>query len=372
MGYGYISTQGRLLQGSTGDLEKLRQNMPLNFLSADNLPIHNTTAPFTVILTVVEPESETPFRLHMMMPGMYLFSALNPEEYRQQVLGRPFHQHNTYELVYVREGEYYQQIEHQRHKYSRRSCCLLNRNVRHREEYTSSFSIVNISLSPEFLRELLKAEPFFPEEPRITDHPELAAFFSQEFSREDPGRKSYMDFIPLPGARQEPDRIHKLLDRLTELILVPEPGGSEQIRSLLQKILYALSDSGSYTTTPIDLGTGAESRIFARITQRMEQTQGRISREALARELNYSGSYLNRIVHTYTGMSLSQYGTSIAMERAAWLLGHTGMRVTAIAEALSFTDRTHFYRLFREHFAMTPRQYRLSLSREQKKDAPPA
>ncbi len=360
MGYYYMSINGRVFSGSNPVLSQLPVSHYINYLSEDQINLHNTNTSFSLMMTMLDPESSLPFRVYMVMPELYVYSELTQEEYRQLVLDRPFHQHNTYELVYVREGEFYQQIETIRHKYSQRSCCLLNRNIRHREEYTTAFSIVNLSLSYDFLKMLLEGESehFFTQEPLLHNQSELSQFFNNEFLGSENQRKSYIDFIPLDHIIEGKDRVHDLLDYLTQIIISPVPGGSYIIRGLICQILYHLSDSRNYTTTPINLGSKTESRVFAQITTRMEETNGRISREALSRELNYSGNYLNRIVNKYTGMNLFQYGTSIAMQKAAWLLIHTDKPITKIVTDLGFTDRTHFYQLFRKQFDETPKQFR--------------
>lgn len=362
MGHYYISANGRISSGEIEPESHKNVSSPVNFLSYEQRKTHNTNTPFSLMMTVLDPEEPLPFRLYMILPGFYMSAELSQKEYKALVLDRPFHQHNTYELVYVREGEYYQQIENLRHKYSARSCCLLNRNVRHREEYTTAFSIVNLSLSAEFLKELLEGEMqnFFSDEPLLHKQEELFQFFSNEFLGSGSQQKSYIDFIPQSHIFEGKDRVHDLLDQLTQIIISPVPGGSYMLRGLICQILFRLSDSRDYTTTPINLGTETESRLYAQITQLMEKTNGRISREALAKELSYSGNYLNRIVNKYTGMNLFQYGTSIAMQRAAWLLVHTDMPITRIVTELGFTDRTHFYQLFRKQFEETPKQYRMN------------
>ena len=361
MGYYYASINGHVFSGINTEMSQLPVSIPINYLSEEQKNMHNTNTAFSLMLTMLDPEGSLPFRVYMVMPELYVYSELTQEEYRRQVLNRPFHQHNTYELVYVREGEFYQQIENTRHKYSQRSCCLLNRNIRHREEYTTAFSIVNLSLSYDFLKKLLEGESehFFMQEPLLHNQSELFQFFSNEFLGHQNQRKSYIDFIPLDHIIEGKDYIHDLLDHLTQIIISPVPGGSYIIRGLICQILYHLSDCRSYTTTPINLGSKTESRLFSQITARMEETNGRISRDTLSHELNYSGNYLNRIVNKYTGMNLFQYGTSIAMQRAAWLLIHTEMPITEIITELGFTDRTHFYQLFRKQFEETPKQFRI-------------
>ena len=359
MAYYYVDTNGQVFQGIYKQGQPIQLDIPVNYLTPDATAQHSIRMPFSLVLTSVEPGDECPFRLCIMMPDIYLYSTLEEKEFQDLLLSRPVHQHNTYELIYLRDGEFYQQIETQRHKYSKGSCCLLNRNIQHKEDYTTPFTMVELSLSPDFLNQLLDpSSRYFQKEPITDIHERLSNFFSEELQMHQESRKSYIDFIPKQDIPQAQDKIHKLFDQIAELMILPPPGASFLLQGLICQILYHLCDSDRYTTTPINLGTKTESKVFAQITKLMETQQGRVSREEIARELNYSGNYINRIVHKYTGMNLFQYGTAITMSRASWLLLHTNKSVTEIMSELQFTDRTHFYKLFRQHFHMTPKEYR--------------
>lgn len=277
----------------------------------------------------------------------------------QQVVNRGQHQHNTIEILYTREGEYYQQIEARRYKYSARSCCLLNRNVRHREEFSSAFSIVNLSLSFEFLRELYNdpMDRFFPSKaPSWKETADLRSFFRSELPEEE--KKSFLNFTPTSGTLVGNDHVHDIFDQLAQLLISPTVGSSHTFRALVAQLLTLLCDTSRYSTDLIQLGTETESRIFSRVTELMEQTHGRISRQELTAQLNYSGSYLNRIVLKYSGRNITRYGDFFSMQLAARLLHSTDKSISQIASELGFTDRTHFYELFRAEFGMTPKEYR--------------
>ena len=92
----------------------------------------------------------------------------------------------------------------------------------------------------------------------------------------------------------------------------------------------------------------------------LEDTDGRISRSELEQILNYSGNYLNTIVKKYTHKCLFDYGQTFCMKKAATLLKETTSSISEIMEELHFTNTTHFYKCFKEHYHMTPNQFRIS------------
>ena len=87
----------------------------------------------------------------------------------------------------------------------------------------------------------------------------------------------------------------------------------------------------------------------------------------MVEKLRYSGSYLNRITQTFTGMNITQYALHYALEHAAWLLVNTGKTITEIVDEMGFSNRSYFYSEFQKHYDLTPREYRL----QNKKDKTP-
>ena len=315
--------------------------------------------PVLLTLATYTPDSDVPYQLTHISPSYYSYFSFNRSDFIHLVRDRDLHRQDAYKLVYIREGELYQRVESQRHKYSAGSCFLLNRNVRHNEEYISPFSTVCLFLSEQIFRELITedGEKYFKTRHLWNKQTELCHFFENEINGEYDEKKSYIDFILMTTAQE--DRLQVLFDALAHLVLDPSPGCSFLFMNLICRIFLHLSNKELYTTAPLELGSAAESRLFSKIRARLEESSGRISREALSRELNYSGSYLNRVVNKYTGMNITQYASSITMRRAAWMLLHTDATVSEIAIELGFTNRTIFYNAFERTYGETPRQYRI-------------
>ena len=85
--------------------------------------------------------------------------------------------------------------------------------------------------------------------------------------------------------------------------------------------------------------------------------------EELEEMVHYTGDYLNRIVRRKSGMSLVELGRSISLEEAAVLLRDTDDTVAEIMQILGYSNRTYFYRIFRQKYGLTPKEYREQPSR---------
>lgn len=358
MAYYSIVTPTMKRTGITVVSENADVKSPYNFLGTGPQNYFQSNVPFSLLFTRYIMDAENPFRIIMLSPDFSMNTTLSRDEFEKAVRNRPLHQHNTYELMFILSGELYQRIENTRHRYIEKSCCLINRSVRHAEEYDTSFHSVNLSLSREFLLTLLEEGEcnYFQIEKKHQDT-DLAAFLQNELRLDGSENKHYIDFIPTSSKTIE-QNIYYLFDQMTNLILNPAPGTSLMIRAIIYRILSHLNSQSFYDTNPIQLGTPTESRLFAEISQLMEATDGRISRLQLSSRLNYSGNYLNRIVQKYSGMNIFEYGNSFTMQRATDLLKNTDKTVSDIILELGFSDRTHFYRLFQKQFGCTPKAYR--------------
>ena len=60
----------------------------------------------------------------------------------------------------------------------------------------------------------------------------------------------------------------------------------------------------------------------------------------------------------YTGMTIVQYQKKQKLAYAAQLLANSDYQITQIAEILGFDSLSHFLRIFKEEYRMTPKEYR--------------
>lgn len=267
------------------------------------------------------------------------------------------HLHDFFEFVIVLEGNIVQKIEGKEYLYTAGSCCLINRSLRHMEHYTSRCKVLYIGLSPDFITELFASAQTsaFVSETQIYNS-ELYQFISSDL--ENPGKRAYLDFIPAYQNHLHATHLHGMAESMIQTLLCPGFGASYQINGLLCAFLSYLSSQKFYHCTNIRLDTNSDFLLFARITRLFEESDGRMTRTELEQFLNYSGDYLNRIVNKFTDMCLYDYGMTFCLKKAAKRLTETDESISAITAGLKFTNRTHFYALFKEKYGITPKEYR--------------
>ncbi len=331
-------------------------------VSASKSSGYHLESPLRLQIISFDPESDD--RYYMMSslePDLGIYMSMTRKE-SAVLLSSALHHHDYYELMFILEGNVYQKIENQRHLYPAGSCCLLNRNVRHTEEYldeNGAFRILFLQMSHDFLRltyDLFSLHLFQIEQSaRSTD---LAQFLQLNLQSSSLTDKDYVDFIPREVFTPAERSTHAMFDRLSRELLIPEKGSSFRTVAIVSEILRLLASREHYSTTPVRVGTHRENQLFEEIDACIRASHGRISRRDLSDLLHYSGSHMNHIVQKMTGMSISDYGLSICMKEVAELLRTTDVPIQEIALIMQFSNRTHFYRKFEEFYHMTPVRYR--------------
>lgn len=80
----------------------------------------------------------------------------------------------------------------------------------------------------------------------------------------------------------------------------------------------------------------------------------------LARAAGKAHAHVSRTVQKHLGLTPSDYVNRIRMDHAARQLAGTGDTLAEIAAECGISNMSHFHRLFRAQFGVTPRQYRVS------------
>lgn len=317
-------------------------------------------SPFQITLEYCSGTSDEDYlNIVTLSPDKTYFAPAPFNFYKPFYENRSLHRHDFYELMLVLKGEVTQQIESKDYLYPAGTCCLINRNLRHSERFTGESSLLFIGLSTDFIKELLSSyhSAYFDTEKLIFQNP-LFSFFEEADSVD--STKAYLDFTPVAQNNQVINELYKLSDFMLQTLLHPTFGSTHIIKGLIYTVFQYLFDQKNYHSTHMRLDSNADFLLFTRISHLLEDTYGRISRSDLEKSLNYSGDYINHIVNKYTGNNLFHYRMKFCLEEVAKQLTETTLPVFDIAQSLGFTNRTHFYNLFKEKYGMTPKEYRTS------------
>ncbi|HEL1585650.1 TPA: helix-turn-helix domain-containing protein [Streptococcus suis] len=78
----------------------------------------------------------------------------------------------------------------------------------------------------------------------------------------------------------------------------------------------------------------------------------------IAKELNITPHYLNKLFKAETGTTIKHYLTLYRLNRSVELMSRTKKSLTFIAQEVGFNDVQHYSKTFRKYFNTSPRQFR--------------
>ena len=269
----------------------------------------------------------------------------------------PAHRHNYFELMIVVMGNVTQVIEEKEYLYPQGSCCLINRNITHTERITEESLVVFVGFTVTLVQELMSTLDHSGFSVKEDWRKNLVMNYLSENVNRSEG-KYYMDIYPTAQNDTSEEDLNNIMEQLIDVIDKRRFGYTFLAKALLCRLFSFISDEHYYHIVPVRLNSQSGTVIFHRIQNLMKDSNGRISRSELEKALHYAGTYLNAIVKKQTGMTLFQYGMTFCMEKAKELLTETDMPISEIILELDFSNRGHFYKLFKSKFGMLPMEYR--------------
>ncbi len=311
------------------------------------------------LFTVQEFHAESQTIRHVMIaPGFFTErTGILTEVYRPDI--RPLHRHSSLELIYVIRGELTQFIEDYCRTYTEGECCILNKNIRHVESLSSDFEAVFILLSDSFLHTVMEGDIYFSSgsswQPNMNSVYQQLQRLLQDRSR---FKKEMLDFIPIGSAAALREEAEALFARMIEETRSQAAGYFPMVSACFARLISLLASKEAYRISQVDLRNSNEDFIFNQISIFLKQNHGRVDYEELEKMMHYTRDYLNRVVKRRLGLTLTEFGRNICLEEAADLLENSKKSVGAIMQEFGYSNRTYFYRIFKERFGMPPQAYR--------------
>ena len=123
----------------------------------------------------------------------------------------------------------------------------------------------------------------------------------------------------------------------------------EEIRLIIKK--YKVQAQEANDKNLMYLANSVKEKIDARFSD------SGLCAAMIADELKISPRRISKIFKDTYDVSIAEYINRVRMEYAASLLTEKGMTVLQAAKKSGFDNETYFYRLFKDRYGMTPKEY---------------
>lgn len=143
---------------------------------------------------------------------------------------------------------------------------------------------------------------------------------------------------------------------LLEMMVIEYAHKSEDTQDILNPLVLAflMQVARQYTLTT---KKPAPDRLSDRIIQYMSEHSDKVTLKDIAARFSYHPNYISTLLHRELGKSFSEILLEQRMERAVILLKGTDLAISEIALMLGYSNSSNFYKAFREHYGVSPREY---------------
>lgn len=106
------------------------------------------------------------------------------------------------------------------------------------------------------------------------------------------------------------------------------------------------------------MDTKRSMSIFSEIIQYIVENYSTVTLSSLSEHFDKSEGHLSRLIKEETGFSFVQLLKHHRMHQAGILLRETNCSIEAVMLAVGYGDISYFYKAFKKHYGMTPKEYR--------------
>ncbi|WP_165972077.1 response regulator transcription factor [Paenibacillus piri] len=155
--------------------------------------------------------------------------------------------------------------------------------------------------------------------------------------------------------------IHKqggLLQHMTELNLVTGVE-HEALRSVTGLEKWGRNTIQVLKNRTINEAKNSQRSIIQKINQYVQMNlEHDVSLQSIAEHVYLHPVYVSKIYKLEAGEGISEYIYRLRMEKAAHLLAETNEKINEISRKSGYQNPSHFSRVFKKYFAMTPDEFR--------------
>ncbi|MGN0968624.1 MAG: AraC family transcriptional regulator [Oscillospiraceae bacterium] len=285
-----------------------------------------------------------------LSPGMDLSVFMH-----LRYLPKPPHSHQFFEILFVAEGQCENRVEETTLTLKKGDVCFVAPDVLHQLQVFNHDTVVyNI---------LVRTSTFQNAFHNLYGRNDIvSSFFTQNLYRKGSGTSSYI----ICKTESEPI-FYELIDRIIEEEQQGKMFCGQYMNLLFNTFILELLRRHEQHFTVGKATDNVETESITAILRYIQSNYQTLTLTEAAHFFNYSEAHLSRIIKKYSGQTFSDIIKTIRLQKAVELLEKTNLSISEIAEQMGYTDNSHFHKVFKHAYGVTPIQYRQKYLAEQEK-----
>lgn len=266
----------------------------------------------------------------------------NIRVYRQKGYQQPPHLHDFLEFVYIINGKSVHIVDDVEYAVSKGDLVIINYNQTHSFNSDKNSEHFNILIKPEFV------------DAQIKNRDDVFALLDvsgyEGFKNLVDKGKSVVSFSP-----EERKRFESIMFLLEKELQNKDSGYQITTRSCTNLMLTMIFRKMSQKTLATESIINYEILHYIK-----EHCDEKLTIEMFSSKGHYNPSYFSRSFKKYTGVTFTEYLKQARMSRACELILNTKNKIDDIYIKVGYTDKTKFFKHFKEYTKTTPLKYRKS------------
>lgn len=258
------------------------------------------------------------------------------------------HIHNFFEVNYVLSGSCQMVFEQETLSLQEGNLCIIAPNSRHDVTVSDESQVISL-----MLRQNTFDLTFF----HLMAQDDLLASFLRNILYSSDASAGYLLF----STDNSDELFYAIRDIFMECHLADRYSNTCVISRVHLLFGLLLRDYGTtirFYEEQKNLGRHGNDHNFPALLQYIQNHYQTVTLDSLAAAFHYNPSYLSRLIKKQTGKTLTEILTHFKLSRASYLLLHTSLKISDIAEFIGYDNVDHFSRQFRKQFGVSPKNYR--------------
>lgn len=265
------------------------------------------------------------------------------------------HKHDFLEVSYAFRGGFTQVINEQVVRMEEGDLTILDTHVVHTINKVSEESIIiNILIRKDYFNQSILA--------RLTENDLISEFVIDAIYK--PNMNGRYLYFPSRGN----EKIQHYITTAMCEFLDPDVATIEVINCnviLLFTELLRLSKKSNLQVNDVTKGKSS----LVEILNYMEEYYLTATLSEVAEHFHFHPNYFSRFFKENLGKTFSEMIQELRLRQAKLLLENTTFQINHIADEVGYTNYNHFYKKFKEHFHVTPAEYRKQFIEQRDKES---